>query len=362
VTPGGPPDGAEPLHRTWAARSTERSGTPRTGGPTMARSATVPAAPQAATPTWAVERRGRGERAVVPPARPVSYYGRPILKPPPWEPLIPAYFFFGGLAGASAALAAGARLAGEAELERRAWAISLAGLAISPPLLIADLGRPERFINMFRVFKVTSPMSVGSWLLAGAGGVATAAAASAWTGRLPAAGTAAAIAAGVLGPLVASYTGGLLADTAVPAWHEARRELPFVFAGSAMASAGAAAVVATPAPHARQARRLLATGALVEIAAERLMERRLGDVAEPYRRGASGRLARAAVLATAAGSLLAVPGGASRGRAVAGGLLTLAGSACERLAVFEAGKASARDPKYVVAPQRRRLEAARPSS
>jgi formate-dependent nitrite reductase membrane component NrfD len=356
VTRRKPPRPAEPLRTAWAARSTERAGTPVTGGPTMAAAAEVPTAPQAATPTWAAERRGRGERAVVPPARPVSYYGRPILKPPPWEPLIPAYFFFGGLAGASAALAAGARAAGNAPLERRAWAVSLAGLAVSPPLLIADLGRPERFLNMLRVFKVTSPMSVGSWLLAATSGAVATAAGSAFTGRLPALGTVAAAGAGPLGALLATYTGGLLADTAIPAWHEARRELPFVFAGSAMASAGAAAVLVTPEPHARQARRLLATGAALEIVAARLMERRLGELGEPYRRGGSGRLARAALLATTAGALLAAPRGRSRARAVAGSVLTLVGSACERLAVFEAGNASARDPSAVVGPQRRRLE------
>ena len=351
------PAGTEPVRATWAARSTERAGTPVTGGPTMAVSEEVPTAPQAATPTWAAERRGRGERAMVAPARPVSYYGRPILKPPPWEPLIPAYFFFGGLAGASAALAAGARAAGESPLERRAWAVSLGALGVSPPLLIADLGRPERFLNMLRVFKVTSPMSVGSWILAATSGAVAAAAASSWTGRLPAVGNGAAAAAGALGTLLATYTGGLLAHTAIPAWHEARRELPFVFAGSAMASAGAAAVLLTPERHARQARRVLATGAALEIAASRVMEHRLGDLAEPYRRGPSGRLARAALAATAGGAVLAAPSGSSRARAVAGSALTLAGSACERLAVFEAGKASARDPSAVVAPQRRRLAA-----
>jgi formate-dependent nitrite reductase membrane component NrfD len=233
--------------------------------------------------------------------------------------------------------------------------MSLAGLSISPPLLIADLGRPERFLNMLRVFKVTSPMSVGSWVLAATSGAVATAAASAYTGRMRVVGDVAAAAATGLGALLATYTGGLLAHTAIPAWHEARRELPFVFAGSAMASAGAAAILVTPEPEARQARQLLATGAALEIVASRVMEHRLGELAEPYRRGVSGRLARAALLATVAGALLAAPPGRSRAGAVAGGALTLAGSACERLAVFEAGTASARDPQAVVAPQRRRL-------
>jgi hypothetical protein len=353
----------EPVRRTWAARSTERRGTPATGGPTMAVSDTVPTAPAGTTPTWAAERRGKGERSLLPPGRPTSYYGRPVIKPPPWEPLIPAYFFFGGLAGASAALAGGARLAGNGPLERRAWAVSLAGLAVSPPLLIADLGRPERFLNMLRVFKVTSPMSVGSWLLGASTAAVATAAFSAFTGRVPRVGAAAATPAPVLGALLATYTGGLLADTAVPAWHEARRVLPFVFAGGAMASAGGAGVVLTPPGDAGPARRLVVAGAALETVAGRVMEHRLGELAAPYRSGAPRRLARAAMAAALGGAALAgparagTPGRRRRALAVAGGALAMAASALERFAVFEAGLASARDPDATIAPQRARLAA-----
>jgi hypothetical protein len=348
----------EPVRRTWAARSTERAGTPATGGPTMAVSETVPTAPQGTTPTWGAERRGRGERSLVPPARPTSYYGRPVIKPPPWEAYIPVYFFFGGLAGASAVLASGAQLAGHDDLERRAWAVSLAGLAISPPLLIADLGRPERFLNMLRVFKVTSPMSMGSWLLGATTTAVGVAAASTYTGRLPALGRVAGAAAGPLGALLATYTGGLLADTSVPVWHEARRMLPFVFAGGAMASAGGAAVLLTPPGRAGPARRLLVTGAALETVAGRVMEKRLGELARPYRSGAPKWLLHGALAATVAGAALAgAPGRRPRALVAAGGALALAGSALERFGVFEAGLASARDPDATTVPQRRRLAA-----
>ena len=80
-----------------------------------------------------------------------------------WE--IPAYFFFGGMAGAAAPFALLSELRGDEALARRAWLVALAGVAASPPLLIADLGRPERFHHMLRVLKPTSPMSVGSWIL-----------------------------------------------------------------------------------------------------------------------------------------------------------------------------------------------------
>ena len=124
------------------------------------------------------------------------------------------------------------------------------------PLLVSDLGRPERFPYMLRMFKVTSPLSVGSWILAAMGPAAAGAAVSDRLGIFPRLGRAAETVAGLLGPALATYTGTLVADTAVPVWHEAGRELPFVFAGSAAASAGAAAVLLTPAADAGPARRL----------------------------------------------------------------------------------------------------------
>jgi hypothetical protein len=162
--------------------------------------------------------------------------------------------------------------------------------------------------------------------------------------------------AGLLGPALATYTGTLVADTAVPVWHEAGRELPFVFAGSAAASAGAAAVLSTPAADAGPARRLAVTGALLELGAAQTMERRLGELGEPYHQGPAGRLARLAKACTATGAgLVAVGGRRRRALAGAGAVLVLAGSACERWAVYKAGFQSVRDPKYVVAPQRARL-------
>ncbi|MDQ4089128.1 MAG: polysulfide reductase NrfD, partial [Actinomycetota bacterium] len=112
-----------------------------------------------------------------------SYYGRPVLKAPVWKPIIAWYFFTGGLAGASSALALAAQLAGNRRLRRSALLASAAGIAVSGPLLVVDLGRPARFLNMLRVAKPTSPMSVGSWILAAFGPLSVAAAASELTGR-----------------------------------------------------------------------------------------------------------------------------------------------------------------------------------
>jgi len=286
-----------------------------------------------------------------------SYYGKPLIKEPVWSWEIPTYFFFGGLGGASAGLAYLARLNGNQVLARRAWAASLLGLGVSPPLLISDLGRPMRFFNMLRVFKITSPMNTGTWILS-ANGIATGfAAVNAWTGLFPGIAVAARPVAALAGLPVSTYTAALVADTAVPAWHEAHRTLPFVFAGGAAASAGAAAVMSTPAKHAGPARRLTVVGAALELGATELMERRLGHVVgRPYREGAAGRLATAAKALVSAGALTVALGGArSRNAARAGGGLVLAGAMCERWSVFQAGLQSARDPASVVTPQRERM-------
>jgi hypothetical protein len=285
-----------------------------------------------------------------------SYYGQPVLKSPVWKPEVPWYFFFGGLAGASSCLAACARLAGHERLARSASIAALAGIAVSPPLLVSDLGRPERFLNMLRVFKPTSPMSVGTWVVSGFGGATAVATGCELFDVFPPVRRAAEASAAVLGLPLVTYTAALLANTAVPVWHEARRELPFVFAGSAAAAAAGSAAILTPVEEAGPARRLALAGAALELTASAVMERRLGELlSEPYRTGGAARLARAARGLTAGGAtLMAVAGRRRAGAAVAGGLL-LAGSACQRWAVFKAGLDSARDPKYTIVPQRARL-------
>ena len=168
------------------------------------------------------------------PAEPRSYYGRPVIKEPIWKPEIPLYFFTGGLAGASAGLAFAARVSGNDKLARVAVGNAFAGIAVSPALLISDLGKPSRFLNMLRVFKITSPMSVGSWLLAAEGGALSVAAAHEFFGWFPRPlGRTAEAVAAFLGMPLATYTAALIANTAVPVWHAGRHELPFMFAGGA---------------------------------------------------------------------------------------------------------------------------------
>jgi polysulfide reductase-like protein len=283
-----------------------------------------------------------------------GYYGRPIVKPPVWKKEIGWYLFTGGLAGGASTLALGARVTGNDRLARSSTLIATAGLAVSPVLLIKDLGRPERFLNMMRVVKPSSPMNLGTWLLTATGGVSTVASLCELTGRAPRIRAAAQLGAGILGPALATYTAVLVADTAVPVWHEARRELPLLFASGAAASAGAAAVIATPSAAAGPARRLMLAGAAGELANTLVMERRLGELAEPYHEGRAGEHGRAAKAATVAGAALSL---AARRRPKLGRLgaaLVLAGAAAERFAIFRAGFQSAEDPKYTVISQRGR--------
>jgi DMSO reductase anchor subunit len=293
---------------------------------------------------------------MVPRAEFGSYYGRPVLQRPVWKsPDVPGYLFFGGLAGASSVLAAVAQGSGNRELARAAKAASAGAIMVSAAALISDLGRPSRFLNMLRVFKPSSPMSVGSWLLAAYGPMAGAAAASAVTGRLPRAGTGATVAAALLGPGIATYTAALLCDTAVPAWHEGHREMPYLFAGSAASAAGGLGMLAVSPAHSGQAIRFAVLGATAELTAKRLLLRRLGDTAEPYQQGRPGTLLRAAEILTAAGIPAAVLARRSRPLAALSGAALVASSALTRFGIFEAGLASAGDPKYTVGLQRDRV-------
>lgn len=293
---------------------------------------------------------------MVPDAQFTSYYGKPVLNPPVWQPTaIAGYFFLGGLAGGASLLAAGAEATGIPALARVGKLGAVGAIALSMGALIEDLGRPARFVNMLRVFKPTSPMNLGSWLLAGYGPLTAIAAAADVTGRLPRIGRVATGAAAALAPAVATYTAVLAADTAVPAWHAAYPEMPFAFAGSGLSAAGGLGLLAGSVADAEPARRLSTLGAGMELVAIRRMEYRLGETAEPYKSGMSGKIMKAAEALTVAGVAVGQLGRRSRvAGAVAGGAL-LTASALTRLGIFQAGMASARDPKYTVNPQRARL-------
>lgn len=255
-----------------------------------------------------------------------TYYDIPLLKPPVWTWEVPVYFFVGGAAGASAVIALAAQVTGaDRNLVRDARRIAAAGAALSAPLLIADLGRPERFLHMLRVFKPKSPMSVGAWTLAVFGGASTGAAI--FKGRL---GDAAALVAAGSGLVMSTYTGVLLGATAIPVWVQHKKTLPIVFGASALASAVSLLELRG---HREPALNALGFAAAAAEAALAQRSKRIG-AAELFS-GIVPAVLRAASIKS------------KRLRRVAAGAALL-GSLLTRLAWVEAGKASAKDPRQAL--------------
>ncbi|HEY1762287.1 MAG TPA: NrfD/PsrC family molybdoenzyme membrane anchor subunit [Acidimicrobiales bacterium] len=317
-----------------------------------------------------------GERKMVPDATFTSYYGRPIVKASPWGADIPAYLFLGGVAAGSSLLAAGADLTKRSALRRTTRLGAVVALAGSFVALVHDLGRPARFANMLRVAKPTSPMSVGTWILSAYGPVASVAGFAELASLLPgrhrrgvigrtvsAFGRPAGMTAALIAPALASYTAVLLSNTATPSWHEARRELPFVFVGSAAAASGGLGMIGSPVSQAGPARRMALIGVILETVAEWRMEESMGITAEPLHQGRAQRYWRAQkVLSVGAAAATLIAGRRSRTVSFLAGLALLFASALVRFGIFEAGQASARDPKYTVVPQRERADGARGSA
>lgn len=292
----------------------------------------------------------------VPEAEFNSYYNLPVINKPVWQsPDIPGYLFLGGLAGAASLLGAGAQATGRRVLDRVSKAGAFSAGVLSLAGLVHDLGRPSRFLNMLRVFKITSPMSVGSWLLAGYVPLAGIAAASSLSGKAPKIGIAATVATALLGPAIASYTAALISDTAVPAWHDGYPEMPFVFVGSSATAAGGLGLLAAPLTENAPARAMAVLGVAIELAAFERMERRIGMTAEPYSQGRGGAYVRASKALSLAGIAGALLGRRNRVLSALSGTALLAASAATRWGIFHAGLQSANDPKYTIIPQRERL-------
>jgi formate-dependent nitrite reductase membrane component NrfD len=323
--------------------------------------------------TGAGSADGSREMPMVPEAEFTSYYGRNVVKPAPWGPEIAAYLFLGGLAGGSALLAAGGQLTGQETLRRNCRLAAISAVGIGAGALVRDLGRPERFLNMLRTFKVTSPMSVGSWILSAfstGAGVAAAAEVDRITGeRLPLGPLRsvlrtvegpAGLEAAAFGPLLAVYTAVLLGDTSTPTWNAAHEELPFVFASSASLASAGLAMVTTPAAQTAPARRLAVLGVIGDLLATRMMHRRMDPVAaEPLHEGRAGQMLRLSEALAVAGGIGTLLGGRRRAVAVPSGLALVAASALTRFGIFEAGIHSAKHPRYTIEPQKRRLAARR---
>jgi hypothetical protein len=180
-----------------------------------------------------------------------GYYGQPVVKPPVWTWEIPLYFFFGGIAGMSAVIASGAIIFHQIDLARTAmWVAAIAGAILSPVLLVLDLGRPRLFLNMLRVFKHRSAMSMGAWILSFFGACAVPGlialelhAHQTFAGTLDqllrVAASVFIFASAIFGTLLATYTGVLIGATAIPAWFLHRVLLPIHFGTAGLGSAAA---------------------------------------------------------------------------------------------------------------------------
>jgi formate-dependent nitrite reductase membrane component NrfD len=273
---------------------------------------------------------------------PESYYGLPMLKAPVWKASIPAYFYIGGLAGASAALAGAMQLRGSSKLIRQGRYIAFGGAVVSGALLIEDLGIKHRFIYMMRVFRPTSPMNIGTWILTAFGAAATGALIPGAIGDL-AAGVAA-----FCGLPLAGYTSVLLSNTAVPIWAEGGTTMPPLFVASAAVSATSVfEALAESRRDLRVVRRLAILAKLSELLTHLTFEKsvsRVPQVAKPLHEGVSGAMWKVARIGVGASLCLSLWPKAPRAARIAAATLGTVGAIATRFAIFQAGKASARDP------------------
>lgn len=297
----------------------------------------------------------RAQQAAPSASSETGYYGLPLLKPPQWKWEVPAYFFTGGAAGAAAVIAGTGELCGadHALVRDARWVAAVCG-AISPALLIADLGRPSRFLNMLRVFKVRSPMSVGSWTLVLFSSTAAVAllADIADRGRnlpLRMARAGSQVMATAAGLPLATYTGVLLGATAIPVWSSHVTELPIHFGASGL---GAAVSLLELKGHLADCalNRLGIGSAIAETAIAVHSTKRRDPAVGAIKSGRAGWMSLAGgLLSGPLPLILRLLGGnsgtrRSRNFRRVAAASTIAGSVLTRYAWVDAGRASALDP------------------
>lgn len=302
-----------------------------------------------ADPERVAEANLRGRRGD-PPA---AVHG-PMMKAPVWSREVPVYFWFGGMAAGASFVGLACDLAGDERSARLARKVALAALLPSPPLLILDLGRPERFYNMLRIFKPRSPMSMGSWCLSVFGGTLSAAIGADLLGHRR---TARALGAGTafFGSYLGSYTGVLLASTAVPVWARSRLLLGPIFISTATLTGAAATrlaltVTGVPVGHpTREALGRVESGAMAaELLLSELNRERLGSLASDLEDGAGAVWFRRAQWLARAGLSARLIRKRWGGPAEQFASFCFLGAAlCFRFAWVESGRSSAVDDEAV---------------
>ncbi|QEC49332.1 hypothetical protein FSW04_18285 [Baekduia soli] len=368
---------ADERERGESARSGPRDMTAATGvpgGPASWRRAVPAAAVGLHQRAWRDARwssifRGRTDYATdeAPPAEqvaranlrarrgePPEVVQGPMMKAPVWTWEVPLYFWFGGMAAGASFVALACDLAGDDRSARVARKVALGALAPSPPLLVMDLGRPERFYRMLRIFKPRSPMSMGSWCLTLFGGLASCAVGADVLGRRR---TATALGAGtaVVGGYLGSYTGVLLASTAVPVWARSRLSLGPIFVSTATLTGAAATrlvLVATGMPEGHPTREALGrveSGAMAaELILSELNHHHLGRLASVLEEGVGAHWFSGAKWLARGGLALRLLG--PRGGTLPHHVASVAfmGSAlCFRFAWVLSGRSSAHDDEAV---------------
>ncbi|HZU69340.1 MAG TPA: NrfD/PsrC family molybdoenzyme membrane anchor subunit [Ktedonobacteraceae bacterium] len=305
-----------------------------------------------------------------------SYYDYPVLKAPLWRWEIIWYFFFGGLAAGNYVIASLVSLFGgqdDRAIARAGYYLSLLALIPCPILLIKDLGRPERFLHMLRIFKVKSPMSMGTWgllsfsLFSGVTAVIQAARDGVlgrwWGARMLAAlpqrlialpGTA-------FGLFLGGYTGVLLTATSIPLWSRSK-VLGAVFLSSAISTSSALIslvlrLAGTPAQALHKLERFEWAALLVEMTALFAFLRGGGRAARPlvgtapaqhgmtFWRFVFGSGLALPWLLTTLALLQRRPGKTRNARGIAISLLVLVGGYFLRRTMIEAGRTSSADAR-----------------
>jgi hypothetical protein len=278
----------------------------------------------------------------------------PMMKAAVWTWEVPLYFWLGGIAAGSSLIGLACEVAGDQRSAGVTRKVALGAVMPGAPLLILDLGRPTRFFNMLRIFKPRSPMSMGAWCLMGFSTVTGAAVAADLTGREKPARALGGLMA-LFGTYLGSYTGALLAATAVPVWGRSRLFLGPIFVCTATATGAAAnrlvlVATGTPVGHpTRNALGVIETAAMSgELVLSAINEKRLGRLARSLEVGRPGMLFQAAKWMVRGG--LALRLGRERGgpwvHHLASVLYLLAGL-CFRFAWVGAGRTSAQDDEAV---------------
>lgn len=285
-----------------------------------------------------------------------GYYKQPLLKQPQWTPLIPVYIFVGGATGALGVIGSLADLlGGDLELAQKARWMAAGGAVLSSALLIADLGRPSRFLNMLRVFKPQSTMSMGSWALSAfslCAGISSFAdlLALRFGNRLTirAIRGIGRVGSVLFGMPFHNYTGVLIGASVIPVWNKRVRSLPRQFGMSGLQSAVGLLELAGEAGNpALNCLSLLSAG--IESWAGVDLLRTSDQALRPAKRGISGALVQAAgVLSGPLPMALRIASLFLRNRKRLRRLAAwsgIVGSLCLRHGWFYAGHVSARDWK-----------------